>query len=193
MVNKFKSKKGFTLIELLVVIAIIGILAVTAVPALFKNIGKAKVADLESEYNAIKSAILIKYAEENELDRGFGSLNEIINNMENIDDITPVGGKYYIEIDKKTGNNSNDLNFSGYKLDSNGNYSEKRIPVVADFKMALLIRAEKWEGSKAINGPKITKNQFEKLARDIGYDNVYILKDDFPDKDQEIYIGIIPQ
>ncbi|MDU6249297.1 MAG: type II secretion system protein, partial [Paeniclostridium sordellii] len=42
--KKKRNQKGFTLIELLVVIAIIGILAVVAVPALFKNINKAKVA-----------------------------------------------------------------------------------------------------------------------------------------------------
>ncbi|HJG95652.1 MAG TPA: prepilin-type N-terminal cleavage/methylation domain-containing protein, partial [Romboutsia timonensis] len=36
MFNKKKNSKGFTLVELLVVIAIIGILAVVAVPALFK-------------------------------------------------------------------------------------------------------------------------------------------------------------
>ena len=48
MLNKKKNNKGFTLVELLVVIAIIGILAVVAVPALFKNIEKGKVAELES-------------------------------------------------------------------------------------------------------------------------------------------------
>ncbi len=44
---KKKNNKGFTLVELLVVIAIIGILAVVAVPALFKNIEKGKIAELE--------------------------------------------------------------------------------------------------------------------------------------------------
>lgn len=63
--SKKKNNKGFTLVELLVVIAIIGILAVVAVPALFKNINKAKVADLESDYNAFKSASLSYYAEKN--------------------------------------------------------------------------------------------------------------------------------
>ena len=63
MLNKKKNNKGFTLVELLVVIAIIGILAVVAVPALFKNINKAKVADVEADYNAIKSASLSYYAD----------------------------------------------------------------------------------------------------------------------------------
>ena len=61
--KKFKSKKGFTLVELLVVIAIIGILAVVAVPALFKNIEKGKVADLEADISAIRSAVLSYYSD----------------------------------------------------------------------------------------------------------------------------------
>ena len=63
MLNKKKNNKGFTLVELLVVIAIIGILAVVAVPALFKNIEKGKVADLESDISAIRSAALSYYAD----------------------------------------------------------------------------------------------------------------------------------
>lgn len=63
--KKKRNQKGFTLIELLVVIAIIGILAVVAVPALFKNINKAKVADVESDYNAFKSAALSYYTDNN--------------------------------------------------------------------------------------------------------------------------------
>lgn len=63
MFNKNKNNKGFTLVELLVVIAIIGILAVVAVPALFKNIEKAKIAELEADISAIKSAALSYYAD----------------------------------------------------------------------------------------------------------------------------------
>lgn len=65
MLNK-KNNKGFTLVELLVVIAVIGILAVVAVPALFKNIEKGKVADLESDISAIRSAVLSYYADNSE-------------------------------------------------------------------------------------------------------------------------------
>ncbi len=65
MLNKKKNNKGFTLVELLVVIAIIGILAVVAVPALFSNINKAKIADLEADYSAFKSAALSYYSDEN--------------------------------------------------------------------------------------------------------------------------------
>ena len=63
MFNKNKNNKGFTLVELLVVIAIIGILAVVAVPALFKNIEKGKVAELEADISAIRSAALSYYAD----------------------------------------------------------------------------------------------------------------------------------
>ena len=61
-----KNSKGFTLVELLVVIAIIGILAVVAVPALFKNIEKGKVADLEGDISALRSAVLSYYADNSE-------------------------------------------------------------------------------------------------------------------------------
>ena len=66
MLKKKKNNKGFTLVELLVVIAIIGILAVVAVPALFKNIEKGKVADLESDISAIRSAVLSYYTNNSE-------------------------------------------------------------------------------------------------------------------------------
>ena len=66
MLNRKKNNKGFTLVELLVVIAIIGILAVVAVPALFKNIEKGKVADLESDISAIRSAVLSYYTDNSE-------------------------------------------------------------------------------------------------------------------------------
>ena len=66
MLNRKKNNKGFTLVELLVVIAIIGILAVVAVPTLFKNIEKSKVAKLEGNISAIKSAALGYYADKSE-------------------------------------------------------------------------------------------------------------------------------
>ena len=70
MLNKKKNNKGFTLVELLVVIAIIGILAVVAVPALFKNIEKGKIADLEGDISAIRSAALSVYADTSEMPTG---------------------------------------------------------------------------------------------------------------------------
>ena len=64
MFNKNKkNNKGFTLVELLVVIAIMGILAVVAVPSLFKNIEKAKVADVVAYVNAVKTEAMSQYAD----------------------------------------------------------------------------------------------------------------------------------
>jgi len=65
MLNKFKknNNKGFTLVELLVVIAIIGILAVVAVPSLFKNIDKSKAVQVTTNINAIKTEIMSNYAD----------------------------------------------------------------------------------------------------------------------------------
>ena len=82
MLNRKKNNKGFTLVELLVVIAIIGILAVVAVPALFKNIEKGKVADLESDISAIRSAALSVYADTSEMPKetidGIASQGDLI-------------------------------------------------------------------------------------------------------------------
>lgn len=62
---KKQNNKGFTLVELLVVIAIIGILAVVAVPSLFKNIDKAKASQVVTNVKALKTEILTEYANSN--------------------------------------------------------------------------------------------------------------------------------
>jgi general secretion pathway protein G len=82
MLKKKKNNKGFTLVELLVVIAIIGILAVVALPTLFKNIDKAKVADLESDISAIKSATTSYVADKNELPATSTDKAAIIENLD---------------------------------------------------------------------------------------------------------------
>lgn len=61
--RKKRNNKGFTLVELLVVIAIIGILAVVAVPTLFKQIDKARVADVNANVSSVKSAAMAYYAD----------------------------------------------------------------------------------------------------------------------------------
>ncbi|MEW9096327.1 MAG: prepilin-type N-terminal cleavage/methylation domain-containing protein [Clostridiaceae bacterium] len=58
-----KIKRGFTLVELLVVIAIIAILAAIISPNAFKAIEKSKVATVESDYRAIKTATLSYYTD----------------------------------------------------------------------------------------------------------------------------------
>lgn len=92
---KKKNNKGFTLVELLVVIAIIGILAVVAVPALFKNIEKGKIADLEADISAIRSAALSVYADTSEMKAeqidgtGTGTINTELEGLSK-----PFGGTY---------------------------------------------------------------------------------------------------
>ncbi|MGL5331181.1 MAG: type IV pilin protein [Peptostreptococcaceae bacterium] len=68
-INK-KHNEGFTLVELLIAIAIIGILATVAVPNLFSSIEKAKVAELEADITAIKTAATSFYIENNEYPYG---------------------------------------------------------------------------------------------------------------------------
>ena len=110
MLKKKKNNKGFTLVELLVVIAIIGILAVVAVPALFKNIEKGKIADLEADISAIRSAALSAYADSSTLPvetidgSGTGAKNLIDSELEGLS--KPFDGTYEtIAVSSKTGSN----------------------------------------------------------------------------------------
>lgn len=59
--KKKKNNKGFTLVELLVVIAIIGVLAVVAVPSLFKQVNKAKASDAVAYISAARTAAISEY------------------------------------------------------------------------------------------------------------------------------------
>jgi general secretion pathway protein G len=58
-----KNQKGFTLVELLVVIAIIGILAAVIAPNAFRAVEKGKTAAAESDFKALKSALLNYYTD----------------------------------------------------------------------------------------------------------------------------------
>ena len=117
MINrKKKNNKGFTLVELLVVIAIIGILAVVAVPSLFKNIDKAKASQVVTNVKALKTEILTEYADGKndgdvvsamketnilsvlELKTNEGKLGESYSVVENGD---ATDGKVFIEINCK--------------------------------------------------------------------------------------------
>ena len=103
---KKKNNKGFTLVELLVVIAIIGILAVVAVPALFKNIEKGKIADLEADISAIRSAALSVYADdsvmpEEDISSADSKIGKEIEGLSK-----PFGGEYTTKL---TGTNKDTL------------------------------------------------------------------------------------
>ena len=171
MKNK-KNKKGFTLVELLVVIAIIGILAVVAVPALFKNIEKGKVADLESDISALRSAILSYYSDNSE----YPVDTQDINNKE--DDTPPVftpnkttGDESNIELDstKHTGSIAIFSELEGLSFPFGGKYE-------------LTNEKGDVDSGKAVKSPKtlylkvttkddkttISQNGLDKLAKDLG-------------------------
>jgi type IV pilus assembly protein PilA len=54
---KASAQKGFTLIELMIVVAIIGILAAVAIPAYKDYVVKARMANVVSATNAVKTAM----------------------------------------------------------------------------------------------------------------------------------------
>ncbi|MEG2246754.1 MAG: type II secretion system protein [Peptostreptococcaceae bacterium] len=159
-----KGEKGFTLIELLVVIAIIGILAVVAVPALFKNINKAKIAKVESNYNTIKTAELNYYAENNEFESDLKKLD-----IEHLDTSkTPIGGEYKIRMK----NNKNKIvteygPIKAYSIDKEGNV-DKYIEI--DKEGDIYLSLQGFENNKL----HINKEEFKSLVKNFGNENVYI-------------------
>lgn len=61
-----KTQNGFTLIELLIVVAIIGILAAIAVPNFLNAMVRAKVAQVQGDFHAFKTALELYYQDNNE-------------------------------------------------------------------------------------------------------------------------------
>ncbi len=62
-------KKGFTLIELLIVVAIIGILAAIAVPNFLNAQLRAKIARVESDFNAIATGMRMYQTDNGDIPR----------------------------------------------------------------------------------------------------------------------------
>ena len=150
MLNKKKNNKGFTLVELLVVIAIIGILAVVAVPALFKNIEKGKVAELESDISAIRSAALSYYA-----DKGTYP-NEVVKKSSTETTITTVGNLLSKEIESLS--NPFDANYIvGNVTETGAQVSAPDSPAAPPDELTLIIETT-----------KLSSDGFDKLKTDLG-------------------------
>ncbi|MBK8423387.1 MAG: prepilin-type N-terminal cleavage/methylation domain-containing protein [Elusimicrobia bacterium] len=66
-----RSKKGFTLIELMLVVAIISLLAAIAIPKFADMIIKAKEAAVLGKLASVRSAALIYYADNPEIENVF--------------------------------------------------------------------------------------------------------------------------
>ena len=159
-----KGDSGFTLIELLVVIAIIGILAVVALPALFKNINKAKIAKVESNYNAIKTSELNYYAEHNAFESYLKKLD-----IEHLDiSKTPIGGDYKIRMK----NNENKIvteygHIKAYNVQKDGklgNYVD--IDKYGDIYLSI----QGFENNKL----HINNEEFKNLVNKFGNENIFI-------------------
>ena len=159
-----KGDSGFTLIELLVVIAIIGILSVVALPALFKNINKAKIAKVESNYNAIKTAELNYYAENNAFESDLKKLD-----IEHLDiSKTPIGGDYKIRMK----NNENKIvteygPINAYNVQKDGklgNYVD--IDKYGDIYLSI----QGFENNKL----HINNEEFKSLVNKFGNENIFI-------------------
>ncbi len=184
--KKLHKDKGFTLVELLVVIAIIGILAVVAVPALFKSIYKSKISEVEADYNAIRSAVLSYYAENGELpniEREESVKDSYIGKyIEGFVDKTSIGGVYKI-VSKMEGNNNKEREC----INSNGKILTKSVEEINnEFKLFLVLDRS---GNEY---PQLTESQLKKLGNDIGYNRIYTDgKGTLDDGLTPIWIGLI--
>ncbi|WP_373600390.1 type II secretion system protein [Paraclostridium bifermentans] len=181
-----QNDKGFTLIELLVVIAIIGILAIVALPALFENINKAKTAELESDYNAIKSSFLSTYAEKTELinanvgiTNASGNDKNIEEQLESVPKNNPFGGIYSISTGNQILYNKDGSERVSiiYQYDSSkNNLEQKRANEVIKDNSVYLIAEPAWETHPGYDGKSknnIGYDAFKKLSNDIGSSIVF--------------------
>lgn len=159
-----KGDSGFTLIELLVIIAIIGMLAVVALPALFKNINKAKIAKVESNYNAIKTAELNYYAENNVFESDLKKLD-----IEHLDiSKTPIGGDYKIRM--KNNENKIVTEYGPIKAYNVQKYGKLGNYVDIDKYGDIYLSIQGFENNKL----HINNEEFKSLVNKFGNENIFI-------------------
>jgi prepilin-type N-terminal cleavage/methylation domain-containing protein len=105
------DNKGFTLIELLVVIAVLGILAAIAIPRLTGFTDKARVSNLESSGQTVRSNIELYIAENGK--------------VPSKSKLTEPSSSYYVNMGDGYSLSSLDGNADGYsiKIEDNNNSS----------------------------------------------------------------------
>lgn len=168
MLNKKKNNKGFTLVELLVVIAIIGILAVVALPSLFSNIQKSKAAELESEYNGIRSASMAFYADNNVV--AVGAKNGDTTTAQDGTSALKGYQEVFSEIEGLKSRGTGDATV--YQSSLNGDYS-----LVTSSENSTPSPTNTWKSTLVITNADIESDSkaAQKLIKDIGSDKVHIV------------------
>lgn len=165
-----KHKNGFTLIELLVVIAIISILLVMALPSLFSNIEKAKIADLESDISSIKSTMLTYYSDKSSMINSRNWLIIYKDHNGNVKYAPDLPGHTPEEIKHIKSDIENlSIPFGYYLID----FYEDSTAITILF-----------DENEFVKAPKISLNGIKKLKRDFGDQVKYI------EKEQKIIIKL---